>query len=129
MVYKFLDKNSSGNGIENKNMTDQQLREELHKPILRKFKKRKVQSPFIDNIWGADLADMQLTSKFNKEICFSLCVIDICSKYGGCLCLSLKDKKGITIIHAYQKILKESNRKLSKTGVDKGSGFYYSSMK
>ena len=127
MVYKFLDKNSSGNGIENKNMTDQQLGEELHKPILRKFKKRKVQSPFIDNIWGADLADMQLTSKFNKEICFLLCVIDICSKYGGCL--SLKDKKGTTIVHAYQKILKESNRKLSKTGVDKGSEFYNSSMK
>ena len=40
MVYKFLDKNSSGNGIENKNMTDQQLGEELHKPILRKFKKK-----------------------------------------------------------------------------------------
>ena len=44
-------------------------------------KKRKVHSSFIDNIWGADLNDMQLTSKFNKEIRFLLCVIDIFSKY------------------------------------------------
>ena len=43
-----------------------QLAEELHKPITRKFDERKVQSPFIDNIWGSDLADMQLISKNNK---------------------------------------------------------------
>ena len=53
------------------------LREELHKSIIRKFKKIKVQSPFTDNIWGADLADMQLISKFNKGIRFLLCVIEI----------------------------------------------------
>ena len=47
-------------------MSDQQLVEELHKPIIRKFKKIKVQSSFIDNIWGADLAEKQLISKFNK---------------------------------------------------------------
>ena len=51
-------------------MLDQQLAEELHKPIIRKFKKRKVHSSFLDNIWGADLARMQLISKFNKEIRF-----------------------------------------------------------
>ena len=62
-------------------MSDQQLAEELHKQIVRKFDKRKVRSPIIDNIWGADLADMQLISKFNKGICFSLCDIDIFSKY------------------------------------------------
>ena len=44
-------------------------------------KKRKVYSSFIDNIWGVDLADMQLMSKFNKGIRFLLCVIDIFSKY------------------------------------------------
>ena len=43
-----------------------QLADELHKPIIRKFIKRKVYSSFRDNIWGADLADMQLISKFNK---------------------------------------------------------------
>ena len=48
---------------------------------IRKFKKRKVHSPFIDNIWDTDLADMQLISKFNKGFRFLLCVFDIYSKY------------------------------------------------
>ena len=51
MVYKLFDKKNCGSNIKNKNMSDQQLAEELDKPIIRKFKKRKVQSPFIDNIW------------------------------------------------------------------------------
>ena len=55
---------------------------------------RKVHSPFIDNIWSADLADMQLISKFNKGFLFLLRVIDIYSKYT--LVIPLKDKKGIT---------------------------------
>ena len=61
-------------------MSNQQLAEKLHKLIVRKFEKRKVYSSFIDNMWGADLSDMQLISKFNKRICFLLCVIDIFSK-------------------------------------------------
>ena len=61
-------------------MSNQQLAEKLHKLIVRKFEKRKVYSSFIDNMWGADLSDMQLISKFNKWICFLLCVIDIFSK-------------------------------------------------
>ena len=63
MVYKFFNKKTSGSGI--KNISNKELAEELNKPIIRKFNKRKVQSPFIDNIWGTDLADMQLISKFN----------------------------------------------------------------
>ena len=80
MVYKFFDKKAAGSCIKSipKN---EQLAEELHKPIIRKFKKRKVCSTFKDNIWGADLADMQLISKFNKGFRFLLCVIDIFSKY------------------------------------------------
>ena len=58
-----------------------QLAEELHKPIIKKSKKRRVYSLFKDNIWRADLADMQLISKFNKETRFLLNVIDIFSKY------------------------------------------------
>ena len=58
-----------------------QLSGELHKPIIKKIKKRKVHSSFKDNIWGGDLADMQLTSKFNKGFRFLLCVLDIHSKY------------------------------------------------
>ena len=65
MVYKFFDSKVSGSGAklipENK-----QLANELHKPIIRKFEKRKVYSTFKDNIWGVDLADMQLLSNYNK---------------------------------------------------------------
>ena len=112
MVYKLYDKKTSGSSINNENMSDQQLAEELHKPIIRKFKKRKVQSPFIEHIWGADLADMQLISISNKGFRFLLCVIDIYSKYAWVT--PLKNKKGITITNALQKILKETNCKPNK---------------
>ena len=54
-------------------LSKQQLAEELHKLIVKKFEKRKVHSSFIDNIWGADLANMQLISKLNKGILFIMC--------------------------------------------------------
>ena len=63
--------------IKNENMSDQQLIKELRKTIIRKFEERKVYSHFIENIWSADLADMQLISKLNKGFRFLLCVIDI----------------------------------------------------
>ena len=63
--------------IKSENISNKELTEELHKPIIGKFNKRKVHSPFIDNIWGADGADMKLISKLNKEFRFSLCVIYI----------------------------------------------------
>ena len=105
MVYEFSDKKTSatrankfaGSSIKNENISNKVLAEELHKPIIRKFKKRKVHSPFMHNIWGADLADMQLISKFNKGFRFLLCVIDIYSKYAWVV--PLKNKKGITIIN------------------------------
>ena len=81
-----------------------QLAKELHKLIIRKFKQRKVYSTFKNNIWGANLADMQLISKFNKGFRFLLCVIDIFSKYVWVA--SLKDKKCATIVNAFQSILK-----------------------
>ena len=56
----------SGSGNKNENMSEQQLAEELDKRIIRKFKKRKVRSPFIDNIWSAYITDMHLIRKFNK---------------------------------------------------------------
>ena len=76
----FLVKKTSGSGIKNKNISNRELAEELHKPFIRKINKRKVHSPFLDNMWGADLADMQFISKFNKRFRFLLCVIDIYSK-------------------------------------------------
>ena len=114
MVYKCFDskvaspdKKSAGSGAK-LIPQNEQLADELHKPIIRKCKKRKVYSPIKDNIWGADLADMQLLSKYNKGIRFLL----------------REDKKGISIVKAFQSILKQSNRKPNKIWVDKGSEFY-----
>ena len=126
MVYKFFDKKSQGSGLDT-NKENIQLVDELHKPIIRKFKKRKVHSSFRDNIWGVDLADMQLLSKCNKRFRYLLCVIDIFSKY-ACV-IPIKDKKGVSIVNAFQKLLKESNRKPNKIWVDKGSEFYNNSFK
>ena len=66
-------------------------------------------------------------SKFNKGVRFLLCVIDIFSKYAWVV--SLKDKKGISIVATFQSILKQSNRKPNKLWVDKGSEFYNASFK
>ena len=90
MVYKFFDKKSTsladkstkGSGLSytiKSTPQSKQLAEELHKPIIRKLKK--VQSAFKDIIWGADLADMQVISKFNKGVRFLRFVIDIFSLY------------------------------------------------
>ena len=112
MVYKFFDKKPSSSGIKNENISNKKLVEELHKPIIRKFNKRKQHSPFIDNICGAGLADMPLISKFNKGFRFLLCVIDIYSKYVWVI--PLKDKKCIKITNAIENFLNESNHKPNK---------------
>ena len=97
MVYTFFDKKTKGSGVtlENKSaikstLQNEQLADELHKPIIRKFKKRKIYSAFKDNIWAADLADIQLISKFNKGFRFLLCVIDIYIKYACVIPLKMK---------------------------------------
>ena len=84
-----------------------QLANELHKPIIRKFKKRKVYSSFRDNIWGVDLADMQSLSKYNKGNKYLLCAIDLFSKYAWVV--PLKDN-GVSIINAFQKIISEGRK-------------------
>ena len=99
MLYKSFDKKTFDSGI--KDVPNEELIEELYKPIIRKFNKRKVDSPFIDNNWGADLADMQLISKFNKGFRFLLCVTGIYSKYVWVI--PLKDKKGIKLLMLFRK--------------------------
>ena len=88
MVYKFFDKKPKGAGI--KSMPNQQLASEVHKPIIRQFRKIKVYSSFKDNIWDVDLADMQLISKYNKGIKYILCAICLFSKY---CCSSERQKR------------------------------------
>ena len=99
MVYKFFDKKSKGSSLKQ----NQQLANEFHKPIIRKFKKRKVCSSFKNNIWSVDLAVMQLISKHKKGTRYLLCVIDLFSKYAWVV--PLKDKKGVSIVNAFQGIL------------------------
>ena len=96
MVYNFFDKRSIGSGITEPNY---QLAEELHKPIIRKFKKRKVYSSFRDNIWGVDLANMQSLSKYNKGIKYLLCALDLFSKCAWVV--PIKDKKEISIVNGF----------------------------
>ena len=103
---------------------NEQLAVETH---YYKINERKVYSTFKDNIWGVDLADMQLIGKFNKGFRFLLCVIDIFSK--DAWVIHLKDKKGVSIANAFQSILKKSYRKPNKIWVDKGSEFYNNSFK
>ena len=106
-----------GSGINTIKSSSSILADELHKPI-KFFKKRKVYSQFKDNIWGVDLADMQSLSRKNKGIKYLLCVIDLYSKYE--FVISLKDKKGISILNAFDKIIKQYNRKPNKIWVDQG---------
>ena len=91
IVYNFFDKRTSDrtstlarsetlatrikSAIENEIISNKELAEELHKQIIKKFEKRKVHSPFIDYIWGADLADMQFISNFNKDFCYVLLIL------------------------------------------------------
>ena len=84
----------------------------MHRPIIRNFKK-KVHSPFIDNIQVADLADMHFVSKFNKGFTIFFSVIDIYSKYAQVI--PLKDD--------------ESNHKPNKIWVDEDGVLYNRSMK
>ena len=101
---------------------NEKLAEELLKPVIQKKNKKRVYSWFKDNIWGVDLADMQLINRFNKGSRFLLCVvIDLFSKYAWVA--PLKDKKGITIVNTFQKVLNKSDLKPNKIWVDEGSEF------
>ena len=113
MVYKFFSKKSMakpsslermGSGINTAKPSSSILADELHKPVIKKFGKRKVYSQFKDNIWRVDLADMQSLSRKNKGIKYLLCAIDLYSKYT--FVILLKDKKGISIVNAFNKIIK-----------------------
>ena len=83
IVYKFFNERIKGMGIESGNRFPENeiLANELHKLIIKNFKRRKMHSSFKDNIWGIDLADMTLISKFNRGIKYLLCVIDLFSRY------------------------------------------------
>ena len=119
MVHKFFDKKSSGSGVDAE--LDYQLANELQRQITKKFKKREVSSSFRDNIGGVDFADMQSLSKCNKGIKHLLCTIDLFSKCAWVV--PLKDKGGISIVNAFQKIVSKGC-KPNKICVNQGGEFY-----
>ena len=133
MVYRYFDKKSTaepsslertGSGIKKDTTKSSSLilANELHKPIIKKSEKRKVYSQFKDNIWEVDLVDIQSLSRKNKGIKYLLCAIDLYSNYA--FVIPLKDKKGINVVNALNKIIKQSNRKPNKIWVDQGGEFY-----
>ena len=95
--------------------------------LLQNYLKKKVHSSFKNNIWGADLADMQLLSKYNKGNRYLLCTIDLFPKYA--FVVPLNDKKGVAITNAFQSILDKSKRKPNETWIDQGSEFYNTHFK
>ena len=112
MTYQFPNKKSSGGGVQNRIMLNQELAQELHKPIIKKFEKRKIYWSVKGNICVADMADTQQISKLNKEFQLLICAMDIYSKYAWVV--PLKNKKWIAIYNFLPKILYEFNRKLNK---------------
>jgi len=98
---------------------DQSTREELHKPVVKKFRKRKVYVKGIEEIFAADLVDMQAFSKFNNGVKYLLTVIDVFSRYGWMV--PLKTKTGLEVANALKIIFK--HRKSKKLWVDSGKEF------
>ena len=95
----------------------QQLAEELHKPITRNFRTRRVISYGVDKIWAADLVEIQKYSKWNKGVKYLLTVIDVFSKSGWIV--PLKDKKTESVSLAFDTIFKKSKRKPESCGLIK----------
>ena len=116
MVQKFFDKKSSASGAAAE--PNYWLANELHRQIIRKCKRWKVYSSFKGNIWSVDLADKQSLSKCNKGIKHLFCATDLFSKYAWVA--PLKDKRGISIVNAFQKIIS----KKKKIWVDQGGEIY-----
>ena len=125
MVYKFFDEKTGSGAIATSKagvIVNEQLAEELHKPVIKKLKRRKVYTRFKDNIWAADLAEMGSLPSKNKNVKYLLCVIDFFTKYAWVK--PLKGKKGKAVLNAFIEIVNESNRKPNKLWVDQGRGFY-----
>ena len=118
MVYNFFDKKSSGSGVDTE--PNYQLPNELYKQIITKFKRWIAYSSFRDNTWGVGLVDVQSLSKYNKVIKYLLRAIDLLRKYAWVV--PLKDKRGITIVNAFQKVVSKG-RKPNKIWVDQSGGF------
>ena len=99
----------------------QQLAKELHKPITRDFTRQRGIVNDVDEIWAAELVDMQKFNNWNKGYKYLLMVIEVFSKYGRIK--PIKDKKGETVTETFKSIFKEG-RQPRYVWVDKGKEFY-----
>ena len=117
MVDRFSDK-KTGLGVS----VNEQPAEELHKPVIKKIKRRKVCARFKDNVWAAVLAEMGSLSSKNKNVKYLLCAINFFTKYA--LVKYLKDKKGKTVLDAFIKTVNEFNRKSNKLWFGQGREFH-----
>ncbi|PFX14258.1 putative uncharacterized transposon-derived protein F54H12.3 [Stylophora pistillata] len=104
----------------------EELAEELHRPVRRNFRKRRVVVNRIDEIWSSDLVEMQKFAKWNKGYRYLLMVLDVFSKYGWIV--PLKNKKGESVAESFEKIFTEG-RVPKRLWVDKGSEYYNSHVK
>ena len=102
---------------------NQRLAEELHKPVIKKFKRRRVYARFNDNIWAVDLAEMGSLSSKSQNAKYVLRVIDLFTKYAYAWGKPLEDEKGKTVLNAFIEIVNESNRKSNKLWVDQEENF------
>jgi hypothetical protein len=103
-------------------MSKQTFASEIHHRVIKKFPRRQVYVPGIDNVWSADLMDMKAFMKYNNNFRYALCVIDVFSKYAWCI--ALKNKDASSVLNAFQSIITSSKRSPQKIWVDKGSEFY-----
>ena len=101
---------------------NEQLAEELNKPVIKNIKSRKFNARFKDNIWTAGLAEMRSLFFKNKNVKCLLCVIDVFTKYAQVE--PLKNEKSKTVLKAFIEIISESNRKPNQLWFDQGREFY-----
>ena len=111
-------KHHTGSGVP---VMSEELADELHKPIRKKFARRRVISNHVDDIWAADLVDMQYYSRSNKGYKYILMIIDVFSKYGWAE--PLKNKKGVEIVGAFTKIWNSGQTPPKRLWTDKGREF------
>ena len=111
-------KHHTGSGIP---VMSEELADELHKPIRKKFARRRVISNHVDDIWAADLVDMQYYSRSNKGYKYILMIIDVFSKYGWAE--PLKNKKGVEIVRAFTKIWNSGQTPPKRLWTDEGRKF------
>ena len=120
MVYKFFDREISGSGIKNENISNKGLPEEVHKLIVKNFNKRKILSSFIEIIWDGNLAGIQLISNFNQGGFYYVLSIFIANM------LQLffwKTKKVLQLLMLFRKFSKNLTESQTKSGLIKAVNF------